>query len=417
MSHTLPSVSVVHLPPAHDSDALTSLFYSCESSQTHSTYNLALTSDVDGCPWNHSASWQLNRRVGWGCGVGRSCVDQWDQELINSGLQRRVRSGILDSTYPKNGTKWWTRASVDMGFTANAAAEDFYRKWKKLLPFLITLNIHWKDWCWIWSSNTLATWCEEPTHWKRPWWWARLKAEGEIGDDRGWDAWMASLTQWTWVWASSGRWWRTGKPGVLQSMGSQRAGHDWSTAQQHTTSTPLKRIDFHPIRWSQVRLFLKHTLESGHLGHDTHKTGLPRWLGSKESACQCKRIRFDPWVGKIPWRRAWQPIPVFLPRESHDRGFWQATVHGVAKSQTRLSVQAHMHPPTCIRLINSRTFCAVRCKWYFMATHCTKFWNSFILLKIYLRILHGFCVSFSLKTTLICSNFSNSLPLSHPHLG
>ena len=94
-----------------------------------------------------------------------------------------------------------------------------------------TLNIHWKDWCWSWSSNTLATWCEEPTHKKRPWCWERLRAGGE-GDDRGQDGWMGSLTQWTWVWASSRRWWRTGKPGVLQSMGSQRVGHNWASEEQ-----------------------------------------------------------------------------------------------------------------------------------------------------------------------------------------
>ena len=61
--------------------------------------------------------------------------------------------------------------------------------------------------------------------------WERLRAGGEA-DDRGWDGWMASLTQWTWVWTNSGRWWRTGKPGVLQSMGSQRVGHGWATEQQ-----------------------------------------------------------------------------------------------------------------------------------------------------------------------------------------
>jgi len=77
----------------------------------------------------------------------------------------------------------------------------------------------------------LATWWEEPTHWKRGWCWERLKAEGE-GDDRGWDGWMASPTQWTWVWANSGRRERTGKPGMLQSMGSQRVRHDWVTKQQ-----------------------------------------------------------------------------------------------------------------------------------------------------------------------------------------
>ena len=53
-----------------------------------------------------------------------------------------------------------------------------------------SLNIHWKDWCWSWNSNTLATWCEESTHWKRLWCWERLKAGGE-GDNRGWDGWMS----------------------------------------------------------------------------------------------------------------------------------------------------------------------------------------------------------------------------------
>ena len=72
-------------------------------------------------------------------------------------------------------------------------------------------------------------WCEELTHWKRPWCWERLNAGGE-GDDRGRDSWMASPTRWTWVWASSGSWWWTGKPGVLQSMGSQSWTllSDWS---------------------------------------------------------------------------------------------------------------------------------------------------------------------------------------------
>ena len=90
------------------------------------------------------------------------------------------------------------------------------------------LNIHWKDWCWSWNSNTLATWCKELTHWKKPWCWVWLKAGGE-GDDRGWYGWMASSIQWIWVWASSKSWWWIQKPGVLQSMGSQRVRHDWAT--------------------------------------------------------------------------------------------------------------------------------------------------------------------------------------------
>ena len=92
----------------------------------------------------------------------------------------------------------------------------------------ISPNIHWKDWCRSWSSNTLATWCKELTHLKRPWCWERLKVGGE-GDDRGWDGWMASPTRWTWVWVNSWSQWWTGRPGVLWLMGSQRVGHDWAT--------------------------------------------------------------------------------------------------------------------------------------------------------------------------------------------
>ena len=90
------------------------------------------------------------------------------------------------------------------------------------------LGVHWKDWCWSWNSNTLATSCQELSHWKRPWCWEGLGAGGE-GDDRGWDGWMASLTWWTWVWVNSRNWWWTGRPGVLWFMGSQRVGHNWGT--------------------------------------------------------------------------------------------------------------------------------------------------------------------------------------------
>ena len=97
-----------------------------------------------------------------------------------------------------------------------------------------TLNIHCKDWCWSWSSNTLATWCEEPTHWNKLWCWERLKTGGE-GDNRGWDGWTTSQFRWTWVWASSGRLWRAGKSGMLQSLGSQKVRHDWVSEQQQMT--------------------------------------------------------------------------------------------------------------------------------------------------------------------------------------
>ena len=81
---------------------------------------------------------------------------------------------------------------------------------------------------WSWNSITLATWCEELTQWKIPWCWEGLRAGGE-GDDREWDGWMASPTQWTWVWVDSRSWWWTRRPGMLRFMGSQRVRHDRET--------------------------------------------------------------------------------------------------------------------------------------------------------------------------------------------
>ena len=132
-----------------------------------------------------------------------------------------------------------------------------------------------QSWIFIGRTNTkaeappLTTWCEDLTHWKRPWCWERLKAGGE-GDDRGWYGWMASLTRWTWVWASSGCWLWTGMQSLTCCQeGLQRVRHDWVTEKNWT---------------------------------------------------ECRRHGFNPLVGKIPWRRAWQPIPVFLPGESHGQG-------------------------------------------------------------------------------------------------
>ena len=117
-------------------------------------------------------------------------------------------------------------AGEDTWESLGLCIEPTSQSWRKSV-----LNIYWKDWCWSWSSNTLATWYEQPTHWKRPWCWERWRAGGE-GDDRGWDGWMASLTQWTWTRADSGRHGGTGTPGLLQFTRSQRVGHDLVTKQQ-----------------------------------------------------------------------------------------------------------------------------------------------------------------------------------------
>ena len=115
---------------------------------------------------------------------------------------------------------WLWRRLLRVPWTSRRSNQSILRR--------SVLGVHWKDWCWSWNSSTLATSCEELTHWKRPWCWEGLGA-GSEGDDRGWDGWMASLTQWTWVWVNSRSWWWTGRPGMLWFMGLQRIGHNWVT--------------------------------------------------------------------------------------------------------------------------------------------------------------------------------------------
>ena len=113
------------------------------------------------------------------------------------------------------------------------------------------LGFLWKEWCWSWNSSTLATSCEELTHWRRLWCWEGLGAGGK-GDDRGWDSWRASPTPWTWVWVNSGSWWWTGRPGLLQFMGSKRVGHDWVTELDWTEGSFTHRtLMVHP--WALYR--------------------------------------------------------------------------------------------------------------------------------------------------------------------
>ena len=111
-----------------------------------------------------------------------------------------------------------------------------------------------RTWCWSWNSNTLATSCEELPHWKRPWCWEGLGAGGK-GHDRGWDGWMASLTQWTWVWVKSGSWWWTRRPGVLRFMGSQRVWHNWAT---ELNWTELQKYNSWRVSWYGELHFLSY---------------------------------------------------------------------------------------------------------------------------------------------------------------
>ena len=115
---------------------------------------------------------------------------------------------------------WWWRRLLSVPWTARRSNQSILKEISPGCSLEAEAEAE--------NSNILATWCEELTPLKRPWCWERLRAGGE-GDNRGWDGWMASPTQWTSVWVNSGRWWWTGRPGVLQFMGSQRIGHDWET--------------------------------------------------------------------------------------------------------------------------------------------------------------------------------------------
>ena len=194
---------------------------------------------------------------------------------------------------------WCWRRLLWVPWTARRSNQSFLKE--------ISPEYSLEDWCWSWNSNTLTNWYKEPTHWKRPWCWERLKAGGE-GDDRGWDGWMATQMQRTWVWASSRSWWWTGQPGVLKSMGLQRIGHDWATELKKNRGA------------SQVAL----------VGKRTH---LPM---------QEAEYRFDPWVRKIPWGSAWQSIPAFFSGESHgQRSLSGYIVHQVAKIRTPTEATWH----------------------------------------------------------------------------
>ena len=132
---------------------------------------------------------------------------------------------------------WWALKSQLM-VTAAIKLKDALWCWRRLLkvPWTARRSNHsiLKEISLVFIGRTdveiktLATWCEELIHLKRPWCWERLRSGGEE-DYRRWDGWMASPAQWTWVWVNSGSSWWTGRPSLLQSMGSQGVGHDWAT--------------------------------------------------------------------------------------------------------------------------------------------------------------------------------------------
>ena len=126
--------------------------------QRHYFANKGLSSQVYGFSSGHVWVWELDYKESWA--QKNWCF--WTVVLEKT-LESPLDCQELQPVHPKGNQSWRT---------------------------------DWKDWCWSWISNILATWCEELTHLKRHWCWERLRAGGE-GNDRGWDGWMASLTRWT----------------------------------------------------------------------------------------------------------------------------------------------------------------------------------------------------------------------------
>ena len=178
------------------------------------------------------------------------------------------------------------------------------------------LGVHWKDWCWSWNSNTLATLCKELTHWKRLWCWEGLGAGGG-GNDRGWDSWLASPTRRTWVWVNSGCWWWTRRPGMLWFMGSQRVGHDWAT-ELNWANDIWCGTSFHMLLCHLCVFF----------GDE----GFPGSSAGKESACSVGDLSSIPGLGRSPGEEKEYPL-----QYSGLENSMNCIVQGVARSWTWLS--------------------------------------------------------------------------------
>ena len=193
-------------------------------------------------------------------------------------------------------------------------------------PILKEINPEYSLEGWCWSSNTLATWCEELTHWKKSWCWERLRAGGEV---TGWDGWLTdsmnmSLSKF--------------QEHELSKLVKDREDCHvvvYGVAKSQTwlsdgTVTTSWKVIFHLHSSPQMTVTLANILPE----NSWEELSQTQWYSGKEFTCQCRRCKrpgFDPWVRKIPWRRAWQPTPYACLENSMGTGVWWATSMGLQR--------------------------------------------------------------------------------------
>ena len=142
-----------------------------------------------------------------------------------------------------------------------------------------------------------------------------LGAGGE-GDDRGWDGWVESPSQWTWVWVNSGNWWWTGRPGMLWFLGSQRVGHDWVTElnwtdrlTEHWKSRKVLRD--HPVPWAIIwKINDAQRIECWRPGASIRTAGF--------SDDQSLREEFSGRICSWHWQALWIRSAPNIEREKHE---------------------------------------------------------------------------------------------------
>ena len=202
--------------------------------------NVEVVTDILFLGSKLTADGDCNHEIRWYLLLGRKAMTNLDSVLKSRDITLLTKARIVKAVVFPVVTWFWDLDHKEAGTPKNwylqtvVLEKPLELPWtarKSNQPILREIKPEYSLEGLSWSSTILVIWCKQMTHWKSPWCWELLRAEGEEGI-RGRDGWTASPMQWTWTWANSGRQWGTGRPGVLQSVGLQRVGHNLVTEKQ-----------------------------------------------------------------------------------------------------------------------------------------------------------------------------------------